>query len=59
MFEWEKLDDATREMITVASKAVNMELVKVSNRIFSEEIKGRLFTGAKDKPLTVRWSPSA
>jgi TRAP-type mannitol/chloroaromatic compound transport system substrate-binding protein len=27
MFEWEKLDDATREMITVASKAVNMEVL--------------------------------
>ena len=27
MFEWEKLDDATRELITVASKAVNMEVL--------------------------------
>ena len=27
MFEWEKLDDATREIITVASKAVNMEVL--------------------------------
>ena len=27
MFEWEKLDDATRETITVASKAVNMEVL--------------------------------
>ena len=27
MFEWEKLDDSTREMITVASKAVNMEVL--------------------------------
>jgi TRAP-type mannitol/chloroaromatic compound transport system substrate-binding protein len=27
MFEWEKLDDATREMITVASKAVNLEVL--------------------------------
>jgi len=27
MFEWEKLDDATRELITIASKAVNMEVL--------------------------------
>ncbi len=27
MFEWEKLDDATRELITVATKAVNMEVL--------------------------------
>jgi len=27
MFEWEKLDDATKELITVASKAVNMEVL--------------------------------
>ena len=27
MFEWEKLDEATREMITFASKAVNMEVL--------------------------------
>ena len=29
MFEWEKLDDATRELITVASKAVNMEVLSM------------------------------
>ena len=29
MFEWEKLDDATRELVTVASKAVNMEVLSV------------------------------
>ena len=27
MFEWEKLDDATKELITIASKAVNMEVL--------------------------------
>ena len=27
MFEWEKLDDSTRELITLASKAVNMEVL--------------------------------
>ena len=27
MFEWEKLDDATRELVTIASKAVNMEVL--------------------------------
>ena len=27
MFEWEKLDDTTREIITIASKAVNMEVL--------------------------------
>jgi len=29
MFEWEKLDDATRELVTVASKAVNMEVLSM------------------------------
>ena len=29
MFEWEKLDDATKELITVASKAVNMEVLSM------------------------------
>ena len=27
MFEWEKLDDTTKEIITIASKAVNMEVL--------------------------------
>ena len=27
MFEWEKLDDTTKELITIASKAVNMEVL--------------------------------
>ena len=27
MFEWEKLDDSTKELITLASKAVNMEVL--------------------------------
>ena len=27
MFEWEKLDDSTRQLITLASKAVNMEVL--------------------------------
>ena len=29
MFEWEKLDDATKELITIASKAVNMEVLSM------------------------------
>ena len=33
MFEWEKLDDATKELITVASKAVNMEVLSMFQAI--------------------------
>jgi TRAP-type mannitol/chloroaromatic compound transport system substrate-binding protein len=29
MFEWEKLDDATKELVTIASKAVNMEVLSM------------------------------
>ena len=29
MFEWEKLDDATKELVTIATKAVNMEVLSM------------------------------
>ena len=29
MFEWEKLDDTTKELVTIASKAVNMEVLSM------------------------------
>ena len=29
LFEWEKLDDATKELVTIASKAVNMEVLSM------------------------------
>ena len=29
MFEWEKLDEATKELVTIASKAVNMEVLSM------------------------------
>ena len=33
MFEWEKLDDATKELITVTTKAVNMEVLSLFQAI--------------------------